>query len=345
MMGYKVAVVGATGNVGREMLEILDERSFPADEVVALASRRSVGTEVSFGDKILKVKALEHYDFTDTDICLMSAGSVVSKQWSPKIAAAGAVVIDNSSCWRQDPDVPLVVPEVNADAVAQFRKKGIIANPNCSTAQLVVALKPLHDRAKIKRVVIATYQSVSGAGKEAMDELDRQTKAIYTLQDVEIKKFPKRIAFNLIPQVDVFMEDGFTKEEWKMVVETKKILDPKIKLVATCVRAPVFIGHSEAVNIEFEQPITADEAREILRAAPGCLVIDKQEPGGYVTPYECVGEDATYISRVREDPTVDNGLVLWCVSDNLRKGAALNAVQIAECLINRNLIQAKKKAA
>jgi aspartate-semialdehyde dehydrogenase len=345
MMGYKVAVVGATGNVGREMLEILVERSFPADEVVALASRRSVGTEVSFGDNILKVKALEHYDFTDTDICLMSAGSAVSKQWSPKIAAAGAVVIDNSSCWRQDPDVPLVVPEVNADAVSQFRRKGIIANPNCSTAQLVVALKPLHDRAKIKRVVVATYQSVSGAGKEAMDELDRQTKAIYTLQDVEIKKFPKRIAFNLIPQVDVFMEDGFTKEEWKMVVETKKILDPKIKLVATCVRAPVFIGHSEAVNIEFEQPITADEAREILRAAPGCLVIDKQEPGGYVTPYECVGEDATYISRVREDPTVDNGLVLWCVSDNLRKGAALNAIQIAECLLNRNLIQAKKKAA
>jgi aspartate-semialdehyde dehydrogenase len=344
-MGYKVAVVGATGNVGREMLEILAERSFPTDEVVALASRRSVGTEVSFGDKILKVKALEHYDFTDTDICLMSAGAAVSKEWSPKIAAAGAVVIDNSSCWRQDPDVPLVVPEVNADAISQFRKKGIIANPNCSTAQLVVALKPLHDKAKIKRVVVATYQSVSGAGKDAMDELDRQTKAVYTLQEVEIKKFPKRIAFNLIPHIDVFMEDGFTKEEWKMVVETKKILDPKIKLVATCVRAPVFIGHSEAVNIEFEQPITADEAREILRRAPGCLVIDKQEPGGYVTPYECVGEDATYISRVREDPTVDNGLVLWCVSDNLRKGAALNAIQIAECLTNRNLIQAKKKAA
>ena len=345
MMGYKVAVVGATGNVGREMLEILAERSFPVDEVVALASRRSVGTEVSFGDKILKVKALEHYDFTDTDICLMSAGAAVSKEWSPKIAAAGAVVIDNSSCWRQDPDVPLVVPEVNADTVTQFRKKGIIANPNCSTAQLVVALKPLHDKAKIKRVVVATYQSVSGAGKDGMDELDRQTKAIYTLQDVEIKKFPKRIAFNLIPHIDAFMEDGFTKEEWKMVVETKKILDPKIKLVATCVRTPVFIGHSEAVNIEFEQPITADEAREILRTAPGCLVIDKREPGGYVTPYECVGEDATYISRVREDPTVDNGLVLWCVSDNLRKGAALNAIQIAECLINRNLIQAKKKAA
>jgi aspartate-semialdehyde dehydrogenase len=275
----------------------------------------------------------------------MSAGSAVSKEWSPKIAAAGAVVIDNSSCWRQDPDVPLIVPEVNADAIVDFRKKGIIANPNCSTAQLVVALKPLHDKAKIKRVVVATYQSVSGAGKDAMDELDRQTKAIYTLQDVEMKKFPKRIAFNLIPQIDDFMEDGFTKEEWKMMVETKKILDLKIKLVATCVRVPVFVGHSEAVNIEFEEPITADEARTILRNAPGCLVIDSREPGGYVTPYECVGEDATYISRVREDPTVDNGLVLWCVSDNLRKGAALNTIQIAECLINRKLIQAKKKAA
>ena len=316
-----------------------------ADEVIALASRSSMGTEVSYGDKTLKVKALEHYDFTDTDICLMSAGSTVSKEWSPKIAAAGAVVIDNSSCWRQDPDVPLIVPEVNADAIVDFRKKGIIANPNCSTAQLVVALKPLHDKAKIKRVVVSTYQSVSGAGKDAMDELDRQTKAIYTLQDVEMKKFPKRIAFNLIPQIDDFMEDGFTKEEWKMMVETKKILDLKIKLVATCVRVPVFVGHSEAVNIEFEEPITADEARAILRNAPGCLVIDRHEPGGYVTPYECVGEDATYISRVREDPTVDNGLVLWCVSDNLRKGAALNTIQIAECLINRKLIQAKKKAA
>ena len=344
-MGYKVAVVGATGNVGREMLQILAERTFPADEVIALASRSSMGTEVSYGDKTLKVKALEHYDFTDTDICLMSAGSAVSKEWSPKIAAAGAVVIDNSSCWRQDPDVPLIVPEVNADAIVDFRKKGIIANPNCSTAQLVVALKPLHDKAKIKRVVVATYQSVSGAGKDAMDELDRQTKAIYTLQDVETKKFPKRIAFNLIPKIDDFMEDGFTKEEWKMMAETKKILDRKIKLVATCVRVPVFVGHSEAINIEFEEPITADEARAILRNAPGCLVIDSREPGGYVTPYECVGEDATYISRVREDPTVDNGLVLWCVSDNLRKGAALNTIQIAECLINRKLIQAKKKAA
>jgi len=345
MMGYKVAVVGATGNVGREMLNILAERAFPADEVVALASRRSLGVEVSFGDKTLKVKALEHYDFSDVDICLMSAGSAVSKEWSPKIAAQGAVVIDNSSCWRLDPDVPLVVPEVNAAAVAGFRKKGIIANPNCSTAQLVVVLKPLHDKAKIKRVVVATYQSVSGAGKEAMDELFAQTKAVYQINEVEPKKFPKRIAFNLIPQIDAFMEDGFTKEEWKMVAETKKILDPKIKLVATCVRVPVFIGHSEAVNIEFEEPISADEAREFLRNAPGCLVIDKHEPGGYVTPYEAAGEDATYISRVREDPTVDSGLVLWCVADNLRKGAALNAVQIAEALINRKLIVAKQKAA
>jgi len=344
-MGYKVAVAGATGNVGREMLAILAERNFPADEVVALASRRSVGTECSFGDKTLKVKALEHYDFSDTDICLMSAGGSVSKEWSPKIGAAGCVVIDNSSAWRMDPDVPLVVPEVNADAVKGFTKKNIIANPNCSTAQLVVALKPLHDAAKIKRVVVATYQSVSGAGKDAMDELFSQTKSVFTLDEVESKKFPKRIAFNCIPHIDVFMDDGYTKEEWKMVVETKKILDPKIKLVATCVRVPVFVGHSEAVNIEFENPISADEARDILRNAPGCIVIDKREPGGYVTPYECVGEDATYISRLREDPTIDNGLEMWVVSDNLRKGAALNAVQIAECLINRKLISAKKKAA
>jgi aspartate-semialdehyde dehydrogenase len=344
-MGYKVAVVGATGNVGREMLGILAERTFPADEVVALASRRSQGVEVSYGDATLKVKALEHCDFSDIDICLMSAGSPVAKEWAPKIAAAGAVVIDNSSCWRYDADVPLIVPEVNAHAIADFRKRGIIANPNCSTAQLVVALKPLHDKATIKRVVVATYQSVSGAGKEAMDELFSQTKAVFTLGEIEAKKFSTRIAFNLIPQIDSFMEDGFTREEWKMVAETKKILDPKIKLVATCVRVPVFIGHSEAVNIEFEQPITADEARAVLRAAPGVLVIDKHEPGGYVTPYESAGEDATYVSRIREDATVENGLVLWCVSDNLRKGAALNAVQIAECLINRKLIQAKKKAA
>ncbi len=344
-MGYKVAVVGATGNVGREMLDILAERAFPADEIVAIASRRSQGVEVSCGERTLKVKALEHFDFSDVDICLMSAGSAVSKEWSPRIAAKGAVVIDNSSCWRLDADVPLVVPEVNADAVAGFRKKGIIANPNCSTAELVVALKPLHDRARIKRVVVSTYQSVSGAGREAMDELFAQTRAVYVTDPIEPKQFPKRIAFNVIPQIDVFMDDGFTREEWKLVAETKKMLDPKIKLVATCVRVPVFIGHSEAVSIEFEAPISADEARELLRNAPGCLVVDKREAGGYVTPYESAGEDATYISRIREDPTVDNGLVLWIVSDNLRKGAALNAVQIAECLINRKLIQAKRKAA
>ncbi len=344
-MGYKVAVVGATGVVGHEMLSILAERDFPADEVTAIASRRSQGVEVSYGDAILKLKALESYDFSDTDICLMSAGGAVSKEWSPKIAAAGAVVIDNSSAWRYDADVPLVVPEVNADAVAGFRRRGIIANPNCSTAQLVVALKPLHDHARITRVVVSTYQSVSGAGKDGMDELDRQTKAVYSLQDAQTKKFPKRIAFNVIPHIDAFQDDGFTREEWKMVVETKKILDPKIKVVATCVRVPVFIGHSEAVNIEFAEPITADEAREILRKAPGCLVIDRREPGGYVTPFESAGEDATYISRVREDPTVENGLVLWCVSDNLRKGAALNAIQIAEVLVERKLIEAKRKAA
>ena len=282
--------------------------------------------ECSFGDKILKVKAIDHFDFSDVDICLMSAGGAVSKEWSPKIAAQGAVVIDNSSAWRMDPDVPLIVPEVNADAISGFTKKNIIANPNCSTAQLVVALKPLHDKAKIKRVVVATYQSVSGAGKEAMDELFSQSKAVFTIDEVETKKFPKRIAFNVIPEIDVFMEDGYTKEEWKMMMETKKILDPRIKLTATCVRVPVFVGHSEAVNIEFENPILADEAREILRNAPGCLVIDKREPGGYVTPYECVGEDATYISRIREDPTIDNGLQMWVVSDNLRKGAALNTI-------------------
>ncbi|MBN8994125.1 MAG: aspartate-semialdehyde dehydrogenase [Rhizobiales bacterium] len=344
-MGYKVAVAGATGNVGREMLSVLQERGFPADEVVPLASRRSQGTEVSYGDQTLKVKALDGYDFSDTDICLMSAGGSVSKEWSPRIGAQGCVVIDNSSAWRYDADVPLIVPEVNADAIEGFRRKNIIANPNCSTAQLVVALKPLHDAATIKRVVVATYQSVSGAGKDAMDELFTQTRAVFVSDPIENKKFPKRIAFNLIPQIDVFMEDGFTKEEWKMVAETKKILDPKIKLVATCVRVPVFVSHSEAVDIEFEKPISADEAREILREAPGCLVVDKREPGGYVTPLEAAGEDATYISRIREDPTVDNGLCLWVVSDNLRKGAALNAVQIAEVLINRKLIQPRRKAA
>jgi aspartate-semialdehyde dehydrogenase len=344
-MGFKVAVVGATGNVGREMLGILAERSFPADEVVALASRKSHGVDVSFGDRTLKCKALDHYDFADVDICLMSAGSAVSKEFSPRIAAAGAVVIDNSSCWRYDSDVPLVVPEVNAGALADFRKRGIIANPNCSTAQLVVALKPLHDHARIRRVVVSTYQSVSGAGKEAMDELFSQTKAVFTVGEIETRKFPKRIAFNVIPQIDVFMEDGFTKEEWKMMAETKKILDPRIKVVATCVRVPVFVGHSEAVNIEFEQPISVDEARQILSRAPGCVVLDRREPGGYVTPYECAGEDPTYISRIREDATVENGLALWCVADNLRKGAALNAIQIAETLIKRNLIEAKKQAA
>ena len=343
--GYKVAIVGATGNVGREMLEILADRQFPVSEVVPLASSRSIGTEVSFGDKVLKCKHLDTYDFSDTDICLMSAGGTISKEWSPKIGAQGCVVIDNSSAWRYDSDVPLIVPEVNADAAAGFKKKNIIANPNCSTAQLVVALKPLHDAATIKRVVVSTYQSVSGAGKEGMDELFNQTRAVFVSDPVEAKKFTKRIAFNVIPHIDVFMEDGFTKEEWKMVAETKKMLDPKIKLTATCVRVPVFIGHSEAVNIEFEKPISADEAREILRDAPGCLVVDKREDGGYVTPYESAGEDATYISRIREDATVENGLSMWVVSDNLRKGAALNTVQIAELLVARGLIQPKRQAA
>jgi len=341
-MGFKVSVVGATGNVGREMLAILAERQFPVSEVVALASSRSVGTEVSFGDKVLKCKALDNYDFSDTDIALMSAGGDVSKVWSPKIGQQGCIVIDNSSVWRMDPDVPLVVPEVNAGALDGFRKKNIIANPNCSTAQLVVALKPLHDKFHITRVVVSTYQSVSGAGKEGMDELDRQTKALYSLGDVQTKKFTKRIAFNLIPHIDVFMEDGFTKEEWKMMVETKKILDPKIKLTATCVRVPVFIAHSESVNIECEKTISADAAREVLRNAPGIIVIDKHENGGYVTPHEAAGEDATFISRIREDATVENGLAFWCVSDNLRKGAALNAVQIAEELVKRKLIAPKK---
>ncbi|MCW2314826.1 aspartate-semialdehyde dehydrogenase [Rhodoblastus acidophilus] len=344
-MGYKVAVVGATGNVGREMLDILAERQFPADEVVALASSRSIGTEVSYGDKTLKCKHLDTYDFSDVDIALMSAGGDVSKAWSPKIGAQKCVVIDNSSAWRYDADVPLVVPEVNADALKDFGRKNIIANPNCSTAQLVVALKPLHDAFIVKRVVVSTYQSVSGAGKDAMDELFAQTRAVFVSDQVESKKFPKRIAFNLIPQIDVFMEDGFTKEEWKMMAETKKILDPKIKLTATCVRVPVFISHSESVNVEFEKPVTADEARNILREAPGVLVIDKRETGGYITPHEAAGEDATYISRIREDATVENGLAFWCVSDNLRKGAALNAVQIAEAMINRKLLTPKKKAA
>ncbi|MEC5323788.1 aspartate-semialdehyde dehydrogenase [Aurantimonas sp. A3-2-R12] len=343
-MGYKVAIVGATGNVGREMLSILAERGFPADEVVALASRRSLGTEVSFGDKTLKTKPLDQYDFTGTDICLMSAGGNVSKEWSPKIAAKGCVVIDNSSAFRYDPDVPLIVPEVNADAITGFTKKNIIANPNCSTAQLVVALKPLHDHAKIKRIVVSTYQSVSGAGKNGMDELFTQSRAVFVADEIERKTFTKRIAFNVIPHIDVFMEDGSTKEEWKVMVETKKMLDPKIKVTCTAVRVPVFIGHSEAVNIEFENPITADEARAILREAPGCLVVDKHEDGGYITPYESAGEDATYISRIREDQTLENGLNIWIVSDNLRKGAALNTVQIAELLINRGLLEKQRAA-
>ncbi len=339
-MSYKVAVVGATGNVGREMLSVLAERQFPASDVVALASTKSVGVDVSFGDATLKVKALDHYDFKGTDLCLMSAGGAVSKAWSPKIAGAGCLVIDNSSAWRMDRGVPLVVPEVNADVLEQGMPKGIIANPNCSTIQLVVALKPLHDAAKIKRVVVSTYQSVSGTGKDAMDELFTQTRAIYVADPVEPKLYPKRIAFNVIPQGGTFLDSGYTSEEWKMMVETQKILDPDIQLTCTVVRVPVFIGHSESVNIEFENPITAAQARNILREAPGVLVVDKHEDGGYVTPVEAAGEDATYVSRIRKDPTVEHGLALWVVSDNLRKGAALNAVQIAECLINRKLLKA-----
>ncbi len=340
-MGYRVAVIGATGNVGREMLNILAERQFPADEVIALASRRSVGQEATFGDKTLKVKALDDFNFKGVDIALMSAGSGPAKEWAPKIAAQGCVVIDNSSYYRMDKDVPLVVPEVNADALKNYTKKNIIANPNCSTAQMVVALKPLHDKAKIKRVVVSTYQSVSGAGHEAMDELFNQTKKIYTNEELPPKKFSKQIAFNVIPHIDVFMDDGFTKEEWKMAAETMKIMDPDIQVTATCVRVPVFVGHSESLNIEFENPISESEAREILRNAPGCMVVDKREAGGYITPIECVGEYATYISRIRKDPTVPNGLAMWVVSDNLRKGAALNTVQIAESLCARYL----KKAA
>jgi aspartate-semialdehyde dehydrogenase len=342
-MAYKVAIAGATGNVGREMLDILAERRFPVSEVVPLASSRSIGAEVSFGDKVLKCRHLDTYDFSGTDICLMSAGGAVSKEWSPKIGAQGCVVIDNSSTWRMDPDVPLIVPEVNAAAVAGFRKKNIIANPNCSTAQLVVALKPLHDAAKILRVVVSTYQSVSGAGKEAMDELFAQTRSVFVSDAVESKKFPKRIAFNLIPQIDTFMEDGFTKEEWKMVVETKKILDPMIKVHANVARVPTFIGHAEYINIETEKPISDAAAREVLRHAPGISVVDHRANEGYATPAECAGEDAVFVSRIRKDPTVENGISFWCVSDNLRKGAALNAVQIAETMIAMNLLV--KKAA
>ena len=338
-MGYRVAVVGATGNVGREMLAILAEREFPCDEIAAVASSRSVGTEVEFGDtgRMLKCQNLEHFDFTGWDIALFAAGSGPTATYAPKAAAAGCVVIDNSSLYRMDPDVPLIVPEVNPEAIDGYTKRNIIANPNCSTAQMVVALKPLHDAATITRVVVSTYQSVSGAGKAGMDELFEQTRAIFVNDPVEPKKFTKQIAFNVIPHIDVFLDDGFTKEEWKMVVETKKILDPKVKVQATCVRVPVFVGHSESISLEFANEISADQAKELLREAPGIMLVDKREDGGYVTPIECAGDYATFVSRVREDPTVENGLVLWCVSDNLRKGAALNAVQIAELLGRRHL--------
>lgn len=337
-MGYRIVVAGATGNVGREMLNILAERAFPVDDIVALASRGSLGTEVSFGDRTLKTRDLDTFDFAGWDIALFAIGSGPTATYAPRAAAAGCTVIDNSSLYRMDPEVPLIVPEVNPDAITGYAKKNIIANPNCSTAQMVVALKPLHDRARIKRVVVATYQSVSGTGKAAIDELWNQTKGLYVPgQEVAPKVYPRQIAFNVIPHIDVFMEDGSTKEEWKMAAETKKILDPAIKVTATCVRVPVFVGHSEAVNVEFEDFLDEDEARDILREAPGVLVVDKREPGGYVTPVECVGDYATYVSRIRQDGTVENGLNLWVVSDNLRKGAALNAVQIAELLGRRVL--------
>ena len=341
-MGYRVVVVGATGNVGREILNILAEREFPIDELAVLASSRSQGDMVDFGEtgKQYKVQNIDNFDPTGWDIALFAAGSEVSKVYAPKAAGAGCTVIDNSSLFRMDPDVPLIVPEVNAEAISGYTKRNIIANPNCSTAQLVVALKPLHDAAKIKRVVVATYQSVSGAGKSGMDELFEQSRNIFVGDSNEPKHFTKQIAFNVIPHIDTFLDDGSTKEEWKMVVETKKILDPSIKLTATCVRVPVFVGHSEAVNIEFEREISADEARDILREAPGLMVVDKREDGGYVTPVEAVGEYATYVSRIREDSTVENGLSLWVVSDNLRKGAALNAVQIAELLGRKHLQKA-----
>jgi aspartate-semialdehyde dehydrogenase len=341
-MGYRIVVVGATGNVGREILNILAERQFPADEVAAVASPRSTGDIIDFGDsgRELKVQNIEHFDFAGWDIALFAAGSAVSKVYAPISAAAGCTVIDNSSLYRMDPDVPLIVPEVNPEAISGYTKRNIIANPNCSTAQLVVALKPLHDAARIKRVVVATYQSVSGAGKQGMDELFEQSRNIFVGDPTAPVKFTKQIAFNVIPHIDEFLDDGSTKEEWKMVVETKKILDPKIKVTATCVRVPVFVGHSEAVNIEFEDEISAEQAQNILRESPGIMLVDKREDGGYVTPVECVGDYATFVSRVREDPTVENGLSLWCVSDNLRKGAALNAVQIAELLGRKHLQKA-----
>ncbi|HUQ13843.1 MAG TPA: aspartate-semialdehyde dehydrogenase [Novosphingobium sp.] len=338
-MGYRVVVVGATGSVGREMVNILAEREFPADEVAVIASPRSTGIELEYGDtgRMLKCRNIEHFDFAGWDIALFAAGSGPAKEYAPKATAAGCVVIDNSSYYRMDPDVPLIVPEVNPDAIDGYKARNIIANPNCSTAQMVVALKPLHDAATIKRVVVSTYQSVSGAGKPGMDELFEQSRAIFVGDQVETRKFTRQIAFNVIPHIDSFLDDGSTKEEWKMVVETKKILDPKIKVVATCVRVPVFVGHSEAINLEFENEISAARAQDILREAPGVMLIDKREDGGYITPIEAAGEGATFVSRVREDPTVENGLTLWCVSDNLRKGAALNAVQIAELLGRRHL--------
>ena len=338
-MGYRVAVVGATGNVGREMLAILAEREFPFDEIAAVASPRSQGTEIDIGESGRRVKCqnIENFDFSGWDIALFAAGSGPAKTYAPKAAAAGCVVIDNSSLYRMDPDVPLIVPEVNGDAIDGYKAKNIIANPNCSTAQMVVALKPLHDAATITRVNVATYQSVSGSGKGGMDELFEQSRAIFVGDTVTPNVYPRQIAFNVIPHIDVFLDDGSTKEEWKMVAETKKILDPKVKVMATCVRVPVFVGHSEALHVEFANEISAKQAKNILREAPGCMLIDKHEDGGYITPIECVGEYATFISRVREDPTVENGLALWCVSDNLRKGAALNAVQIAELLGQRHL--------
>jgi aspartate-semialdehyde dehydrogenase len=338
-MAYRVVVVGATGNVGREMLQILSERQFPLAEVAALASSRSQGDRIDFGDtgEELVVKNIENFDFAGWDMALFAAGSAVSKAHAPRAAAAGCTVIDNSSLYRMDPDVPLIVPEVNAEALAGYKARNIIANPNCSTAQMVVALKPLHDAAGIKRVVVSTYQSVSGSGKKGMDELFSQSRNIFVGDPSEPEFYPKQIAFNVIPHIDDFLDDGSTKEEWKMVVETKKILDPKIKVTATCVRVPVFVGHSESVNVEFERDISAQEAQDILREAPGIMLVDKREPGGYVTPVECVGDYATFVSRVREDSTVENGLNLWIVSDNLRKGAALNAVQIAEMLGRKHL--------
>ena len=343
-MGYRVAVVGATGNVGREMLNILEELNFPVDKIHAIASRKSIGVEVSFGEKIVKCEDIAQFDFSSVDIVLMSVSGAFSREWSPRIAAAGPIVIDNSSAWRMDPDVPLIVPEVNPDDAMWANRKNIIANPNCSTIQLVVALKPLHDAARIKRVVVSTYQSVSGAGKEGMDELFDQTKNVFVLGATPPRKFPKQIAFNVIPYIGEFQDDGYTDEEQKMWRETHKILDPAIKLTVTCVRVPVMVGHSEAVNIEFHDPLDEDDAREILREAPGVVVIDKRESTGYMTPKEAQGEFSVFVSRIRNDPTLENGLNMWVVSDNLRKGAALNAVQIAELLHARGLIRQKALA-